>query len=220
MPISRTMSDVHFYEPAKGHGLAHDPLKAIVAPRPIGWMSTVDAAGAVNLAPYSFFNLFSTEPPILGFAGEKLSDTIVNARETGEFVFNMVSGALGPRMSATSYAWPHGVSEMEKAGIPAAPSRLVAAPRVAASPASFECKVLQVIPLVTLDGGATNSHLVLGQVVGVHIGRAFLKDGVFDTAAARPLARCGSWGDYALVSELIRMRRPRNENEAVMPERG
>lgn len=210
------MSDTHFYEPSKGHGLAHDPLKAIVAPRPIGWMSTLGKDGSVNLAPYSFFNLFTTNPPIIGFAGEKRSDTIVNARETGAFVYNMVSFALAARMSATSYAWPHGVSEMEKAGIAAAPSRLVAAPRVAASPANFECRVLQVIDLADLDGQPTGSHLVLGQVVGVHIARAVLKDGVFDTAAAEPLARCGSWGDYAVIRDLIRMRRPRSESEAVL----
>jgi flavin reductase (DIM6/NTAB) family NADH-FMN oxidoreductase RutF len=210
------MTDTHFYEPANGHGLRHDPFKAIVAPRPIGWISTVDAAGAVNLAPYSFFNAFSSHPPILGFAGEKLSDTIRNARDTGAFVYNVVNLALAERMSATSYAWPHGIDEMTKAGIAPAPCRLVAAPRVAASPASFECKVLQVIDLTDLDGAATNSRLVLGQVVGVHIDRAFIRDGVYDTAAAEHLARCGSWGDYAVVRDLIRMRRPDDEAAATL----
>ena len=210
------MSDAHFYEPAHGHGLRHDPFKAIVAPRPIGWISTIGTSGAVNLAPYSFFNAFSSDPPILGFAGDKLSDTVVNARDTGAFVYNVVSLALAERMSATSYAWPHGVDEMRKAGVEPAPCRIVAAPRVAASPASMECRTLQVIDLTDLDGKATNSHLVIGQVVGIHIDRAFLKNGVYDTAAAEPLARCGSWGDYAVVRELIQMRRPRDETEATL----
>ena len=211
------MTDAHFYEPAKGHGLRHDPFKAIVAPRPIGWISTLSTTGAVNLAPYSFFNAFSSNPPILGFAGEKLSDTVINARDTGAFVYNVVNSALAQRMSATSYAWPHGVDEMAKAGIAPASCRVVAAPRVAASPASMECRTLQVSNLTDLDGRATGAYLVLGQVVGVHIDRRYIANGVYDTAAAEPLARCGGWGDYAVVSDLIQLRRPRDEDEATLP---
>jgi flavin reductase (DIM6/NTAB) family NADH-FMN oxidoreductase RutF len=201
-------ADVHFYEPANGHGLAHDPIKAIVAPRPIGWISSQDAEGRVNLAPYSFFNAFSSRPPIIGFSSEKLSDSLHNAQQTGEFVFNLVTAALAAAMNATSAAVPPEIDEMVLAGLDAAPSRMVKPPRVAASPASLECKVLQIIHLHDLDGAPTRSHLVLGQVVGVHIDKAFLRDGKFDTAAAQPLARCGYLSDYAVVRELFEMPRP------------
>ena len=203
------MGDTHFYEPASGHGLDHDPIKAIVAPRPIGWISTVDVNGAVNLAPYSFFNAFCSRPPIIGFSSEKLSDSLANARATGEFVFNLATEPLAEAMNATSAAVAHGVDEMALAGLAAAPCRIVRAPRVAASPASLECKVLQIIDLNDLDGAPTEAHLVLGQVVGVHIDRAFLTDGRFDTARARPLARCGYLADYVVVDEIFKMRRPR-----------
>jgi flavin reductase (DIM6/NTAB) family NADH-FMN oxidoreductase RutF len=203
------MADVHFYEPAQGHGLAHDPIKAIVAPRPIGWISTVDTAGAVNLAPYSFFNAFSSRPPIIGFSSEKLSDSLANAQATGEFVFNLATASLAEAMNATSAAVAPGVDEMVLAGLEAAPCRIVRAPRVAASPASLECRVLQVLHLHDLDGVPTRSHLVLGQVVGVHIDRAFLTEGRFDTARAQPLARCGYLADYTVVREMFEMPRPR-----------
>lgn len=200
--------EFHFYAPEDGHGLAHDPMKAIIAPRPIGWISTVDASGGVNLAPYSFFNAICSRPPILAFSNEKESDSLRNARETGEFVFNMVGAELAQAMNKTSAAVAPDVDEMALAGLTPAPCRFVRAPRVAESPASMECRVLQIIHLHDLEGRPTRSHLVIGQVVGVHIRRRYLKDGVFDTAAARPLARCGSWGDYAVVSELIEMARP------------
>ena len=198
----------HFYEPAKGHGLAFDPIKSIVAPRPIGWISTVDAEGRVNLAPYSFFNAFSSRPPIIGFSNERESDSLANAKATGEFVFNLVTARLASAMNVTSELVPHGVDEMAMAELAPAPSRLVKPPRVAASPASFECKVLEIKPLTALDGTPTRATLVLGQVIGVHIDKAYLKEGVFDTAAAQPLARCGSLSDYAVVRELFQMSRP------------
>lgn len=210
------MTGTHFYEPASGHRLRHDPIKAIVAPRPIGWISTMSATGAVNLAPYSFFNLFSSSPPILGFASDKQSDTLTNARQTGEFVFNVVGAPMMAKMSATSYAWSHGIDEMTKAGIAAAPCRLVKPPRVAESPASFECKVLQIIPLIDLNGQPPGGTLVLGQAIGIHIDEACLKDGAFDTAAAEPVARCGGWGDYAIIRDLVRMKRPTSEDEATL----
>lgn len=210
------MSEFHFYEPSLGHGLKHDPFKAIIAPRPIGWISTVSPDGAVNLAPYSFFNGFTSSPPIIGFSSEKNSDSLLNARETGEFVYNMVGLALAQKMSATSYAWPRGVDEMEKAGIASAPSRIVKAPRVAEAAAAMECKVVQIVHLHDLDGKATDAHLVLGQVVGVHIDPQFLNDGMFDTAAVQPLARCGYLADYAVVTEMVKMKRPRDEAEATL----
>jgi len=198
----------HFYEPRLGHGLPHDPFKAIVAPRPIGWISTVDAEGRVNLAPYSFFNAFNTKPPVVGFCSEGPKDSVTNAEATGEFVCNLATRELAEAMNATSASLPRGQSEMEFAGLAAAPSRLVKPPRVAASPAALECRVTQIVVLTGLDGAAYGSRLVLGEVVGVHIDPNFLVDGRFDTAAARPIARCGYRGDYAEVSSLFEMLRP------------
>ncbi|HEX8916655.1 MAG TPA: flavin reductase family protein [Humisphaera sp.] len=202
------MSDFHFYDPAVGHGLAHDPFKAIVAPRPIGWISTVDEQGRVNLAPYSFFNAVCDTPPIVAFSSSGRKDSQRNAEATGEFVCNLATRPLAEAMNLTSATLPHGADEMAFAGLEAAPSRVVRPPRVAAAPAALECKLLQVIPLRDLTGNATANTLILGQVVGVHIDRAYLKDGIFDTAAARPIARCGYRGDYAEVASLFEMLRP------------
>src|SRR3954468_1049372 len=125
------MSETHFYEPRHGHGLPHDPFKAIVAPRPIGWISTVDAEGRVNLAPYSFFNAFCEAPPIVGFSSGGRKDSQRNAEATGEFVVNLAARRHAEAMNRTSAPLPHGVSEMEVAGLAAAPCRLVKPPRVA-----------------------------------------------------------------------------------------
>jgi len=208
------MREFHFYEPAAGHGLAHDPIKAIVAPRPIGWISTVDAAGTVNLAPYSFFNAFSSRPPIIGFSSERESDSLANCEATGEFVFNLVTEELAQVMNETSDNVPPEVDEMQMAGLAAAPSRIVRAPRVARSPAAFECKVLQIIRLHDLEGQPATGRLVLGQVVGVHIDPDYLVEGRFDTAKARPLARCGYLSDYAVVRELFDLPRPFQRRQA------
>lgn len=199
----------HYYDPRDGHGLAHDPIKAIVAPRPIGWISTVDANGRVNLAPYSFFNAFSTAPTVLGFASEGRKDSLANITATGEFVANLATRALAEAMNRTSAAVAHGIDEMALAGLASAPSRQVRPPRVAAAPAALECKLLQIVALNDLDGRPIGSHLVLGQVVGVHIDRAFLRDGIFDTVAARPIARLGYRGDYAEVTASFEMIRPK-----------
>ena len=201
--------DEHFYEPRLGHGLPHDPFKAIVAPRPIGWITTVDAGGRVNLAPYSFFNAFNSSPPIVGFASEGRKDSLRNVEATGEFVCSLATRPLAEAMNRTSLPLPHGESEMEAAGIEAAPSRLVRPPRVAASPAALECRLLQVVALRNLEGEAVDTHLVLGQVVGVHIGRAYLTEGRFDLRAARPIGRCGYRGDYAELGAMFEMVRPR-----------
>ncbi len=204
------MAEIHFYAPPQKHGLKHDPLKAIVAPRPIGWISTVDAQGVVNLAPYSFFNAFSSRPAIVGFSSEKISDSLNNARETGEFVFNLATAPLALQMNTTSTAVLPQVDEMALAGLAGAPCRIVRAPRVAASPAALECKVLQIIHLHDLDGAPTAAHLVLGQVVGVHVDMAFVRDGIFDTVGAQTLARCGYWSDYTVVRDIFDMPRPPN----------
>lgn len=187
--------------------LPHDPLKAIVAPRPVGWVSTMNLAGDVNLAPYSFFNAFSSAPMILGFSSEGAKDSATYARETGEFVWNLASFDLRHAMNASAAPLPRGTSEFAHAGLAAAPSRLVRPPRVAASPAALECKVTGIIELHDIDGGSVNCFLVLGQVVGVHIDDRFIVNGRVDTAAMQPLARCG-YADYAVVDKVISLVRP------------
>ena len=198
----------YFYQPAAGHGLRHDPFKAIVAPRPIGWISTRARSGETNLAPYSFFNAFSSSPPIIGFSSEGYKDSVRNAEETGEFVANFATKRLAEAMNATSAAVARGVDEMQLAGLDAAPCRVVAPPRVAAAPAALECKLLQVIRLHDLEGNALGNFLVLGQVVGVHIDPRYLRDGLFDTAAAQPIMRAGYRGDYAEIGRMFEMLRP------------
>jgi flavin reductase (DIM6/NTAB) family NADH-FMN oxidoreductase RutF len=198
----------YFYEPSKGHGLPHSPFKAIVAPRPIGWISTISSGGQVNLAPYSFFNAFSEAPPIVGFSSGGEKDSVRNARETGEFVANLATRPLAEQMNLTSLNLPYGESEMDLAGLAAAPSTLVRPPRVALASAALECKVTRIVELQDHAGRKVGSFLVLGEVVGVHIDPAYLKDGIFDAAAARTIARCGYQGDYAEVSSLFEMIRP------------
>jgi len=204
------MSDMHFYEPATGHGLPHDPFKAIVAPRPVGWISTLSAAGRPNLAPYSFFNAVGDTPPMVAFSSSGAKHSVENAEATGEFVCNLATRALAEAMNATSAVVPEEVDEFTLAGLEPAPCRVVAPPRVAASPAALECRLLQVIDLVDLDGVSTGNRLAIGQVVGVHIDRAYLRDGLFDTAAAGAIARAGYRDEYfeATPETLFRMLRP------------
>jgi flavin reductase (DIM6/NTAB) family NADH-FMN oxidoreductase RutF len=203
------MSDpVHFYDPAQGHGLSHDPFKAIVAPRVIGWISSRDADGRINLAPYSFFGAFASFPYVIGFSSEGRKDSIANIEATREFVWNMSTRPLAERMNRTSAPVGPDVDEFELAGLTKAPGRNVAVPHVAESPAALECKLLQVIRLNNLDGEPMNNWLALGQVVGVHIRREFLRDGLFDTHAARPIMRAGYRADYAEIGEMFQMIRP------------
>ena len=205
------MADTHFYEPKDGHQLPHDPFKAIVAPRPIGWISTVDTQGRPNLAPYSFFNAFCENPPVVGFSSSGRKDSQTNAEETGEFVVNLATRRQAKAMSRTSAALPHEVNEFEVADLRAASSRLVRPPRVADAPAALECRLLLVLPITDLDGQSTPNTLILGQVVGVRIDPAFLKNGLFDIVAAGTIARCGYRGDYAEVTRVFEMLRPFSE---------
>ncbi|CAD6529726.1 hypothetical protein LMG27952_02343 [Paraburkholderia hiiakae] len=202
------MSNTYFYDPAQGHGLPHDPFKAIVAPRVIGWISSRASNGVLNLAPYSFFGAFATFPPIIGFCSEGRKNSISNIEETGEFVWNLTSKALAPQMNRTSAPVAADVDEFALAGLTAAPGRSVAVPHVAESPAALECKLLQIVRLKTLDGTPMDNWLALGQVVGVHIREEFLKDGIFDTRAAQPVMRAGYRADYAQIGEMFQMVRP------------
>jgi len=203
------MADFHFYEPEKGHGLTHDPFKAIVAPRPIGWISTLDAAGRVNLAPYSFFNAVCDHPPMVMFSSSGFKDTVNNIEATGEFVCNLVTRPLAEKMNQTSASLPHGTNEFEFAGLEPAPSRLVKPPRVAAAPAALECRLVEIIQLHSLDGVRLDQYVTLGQVVGVHIDCAYLKDGVFDLLATHPVQRAGYIADYTEATNGFKMSRPR-----------
>lgn len=198
-----------FYEPDKRDRgvLRHDPFKAVVAPRPIGWITSVDADGRINLAPYSFFNGVNSRPPLVMFASEGRKDSVTNIEATGEFVCNLATWNLREAMNATSAPLPLGVNEMERAGLTAAPSRLVRAPRVAAAPCALECRLLRIFILDDLVGTPTDCHVVFGQVIGVHIDDHFIKDGLLDTAAMQPIARCG-YDQYASVESVFSMARP------------
>lgn len=197
-----------FYEPAAGHPLPRDPFKAIVAPRPIGWISAVDARGRVNLAPYSFFNAVSADPHMVMFSSEGEKDALAFARETGEFVCNLATFDLREAMNATSAPLPRGESEFAHAGLTPAPSRIVKAPRVAESPVALECKLVQIVPLTATDG-RTVYHMAIGEVVGVHIDDRFLVDGFLDIAAMRPIARAGYFDYFVATPETkFSIRRP------------
>ncbi|SPE38344.1 Nitrilotriacetate monooxygenase component B [Candidatus Sulfopaludibacter sp. SbA3] len=203
------MPDFHFYEPSKGHNLSHDPFKAIVAPRPIGWISTSDADGRVNLAPYSFFNAVCDRPPMIMFSSAGWKDTVSNIQATGEFVCNLVTRPLAEKMNQTSASLPRGVNEFEFAGLAPAPSRMVGPPRVADAPAALECRLVQIIQLSDLEGATLDQYMTIGQVVGVHIDRAYLNEGLFDLLATHPVQRAGYVADYTEATAGFKMARPR-----------
>ncbi len=202
---------IHFYEPAQGHGLPHDPFNAIVGPRPIGWVSTRATDGVLNLAPYSFFNAFNYTPPIVGFCSIGHKDSVRNVEATGEFVWNLVTRDLAEAMNQTCAAVPPEVDEFALAGLTPEPSRIVSVPRVKESPVGFECRVSQIVQLTSAAGEPIESWLVLGEVVGVHIAQHLLKDGVYDTAHAGHILRGGGPADYFTVGpeQLFRLFRPR-----------
>jgi len=201
---------MHFYEPRNGHGLRHDPFNAIIAPRPIGWISTCSEDGAPNLAPYSFFNAFNYTPPLIGFSSLGEKDSVRNARATGEFVWNLVSRPLAEAMNQSCAPVPYGVNEFVLAGLDTAPSRLVRPPRVAASLVSMECKVTQIVQLQTQTGAPLNTWLTMGEVLAVHIDDSLIEDGTYQTAKGQPVMRGGGPADYFTIDpdQLFRMTRP------------
>jgi flavin reductase (DIM6/NTAB) family NADH-FMN oxidoreductase RutF len=197
-----------FYDAIKNdHGLRNDPFKAIVAPRPIGWITSISAKGEINLAPYSYFNAVSNRPNVVMFSSEGRKDSVAFVEETREFVCSLTTWDLRDEMNATSEPLERGVNEMERTGLKAAPSRLVKPPRVADSPCALECKLLKIVGLDDIEGSRTDRYIVFGQVVGVHIDDRFIIDGRLDTAAMKPIARCG-YDQYAVVERLFSMRRP------------
>jgi len=202
------MPNFHFYEPSQGHNLPHDPFKAIVAPRPIGWISTSDADGRVNLAPYSFFNAVCDQPPMVMFSSAGLKDTVANIKATGEFVCNLVTRPLADKLHSSPATLPHGITQFDFAGLVPAPSRIVKPPRVAEAPAALECRLVEVIQLHDLDGTKLHQYLTIGQVVGVHIDPTYVKDGLFDLLATHPIQRAGYVADYTEATTGFKMARP------------
>ncbi len=198
-----------FYEPNKrNHGLPHDPFKALISPRPIGWISTISASGAVNLAPYSFFNAISARPPVLMFSSEGEKDSVRFARETGVFCHNLVSADLTEAMNITSAPLERGASEFAAAGLTPVPCERIAAPRVKEAKAALECRVLSITPLPRLDGRIGTNIIVIGEVVGIHVDDSLISaDGRIDVAAVGILARLG-YMDYTAVRETFALDRP------------
>ncbi|WON78084.1 flavin reductase family protein [Serratia sp. UGAL515B_01] len=195
----------YYYEPAAGHGLPHDPLNAIIGPRPIGWISSLSASGQRNLAPYSFFNCFNYHPPIIGFASTGWKDSVANIVETGEFVWNLVTRPLAEAMNKSSASLPRGEDEFTFAGLTPITGVRIKAERVAESPVNFECRLTQCIQLQNATGGKVNTWLVLGEVVAVHIAPTLLdENGIYQTAAAQPVLRAGGPSAYYGISDLCR----------------
>jgi flavin reductase (DIM6/NTAB) family NADH-FMN oxidoreductase RutF len=202
-----------FYKPNEGHGLPHNPFNAIVAPRPIGWISTRSSDGVDNLAPYSFFNAVAYEPPQVMFASTSAKpdqantkDTVANIRDTGVFACNVVSYALRDAMNASSAALPAGADEFAHAGLVKAECDTIACSYVPAAPAVLECKLTQIVQLP----GASNVA-VFGEVTGVRIQDQYLVDGQFDVSLFQPLSRLG-YRDYSAVRELFSLARPDDNN--------
>ena len=202
-----------FYQPSlRDHGLRHDPFKALVVPRPIGWISSLDAEGRPNLAPYSFFNAMAADPPVVVFGtglrprGPERKDSQANIEATGEFVANLSTESLKTEMNASSASLPAGADEFVPAGLATLPSRLVKPPRVALSPVALECRYLQTVELPCDTPGRAN-YAVFGQVIGIHIDESLIVDGRVDILRARPLARLG-YMDYTVLDNVFAMDRP------------
>jgi flavin reductase (DIM6/NTAB) family NADH-FMN oxidoreductase RutF len=190
-----------FYEPKNGHGLPHSPFNAIVAPRPIGWISTRGSQGD-NLAPYSFFNALAYDPPQVMFSGG-LKDSIRNVQETGVFAVNVVSEGALPQMNVTSTKLPRGTDEFVQAGVEKAECNTISCPRVAMSPATLECRASHILPLL----GDDNDWIVIAEVTGIHIREEYMTDGRLDLTKVRPAARLG-YRDYAIITSLFELSRP------------
>lgn len=199
-----------FYQPKNGHQLPHNPLKAIVTPRPIGWIGTRSKEGALNLAPYSFFNVICDNPPLLMFCSSGYKDSVAFVEETGEFTANMVGAHLAKEMNATSVNSPRGVSEFDYAGLTPAACEMIKAPRVAEAYAALECVAVEVKRLTGKDGALAESYMVIGEIVGVHIDEAILVDGRIDITKSQPVSRLG-YMDFATTDKVYEMFRPKWE---------
>jgi flavin reductase (DIM6/NTAB) family NADH-FMN oxidoreductase RutF len=200
-----------YYEPHKNnHGLKFNPFKSCIVPRPIAWISSVNRAGVVNLAPFSQCNILGWDPPYVMFSAftrfdGRRKDSVANVEETGEFVFNMATYALREAVVLTSMVEEAGVDEMAQAGLTPLASTVVKPPRVAECPIAMECKHYSTSVLPSATEGLYNS-VVMGRVVGIHIDDDIIIDGgKLDMVKARPLARMG-YLDYTSVTEVFEMR--------------
>ncbi|OGA02168.1 MAG: hypothetical protein A3I00_02560, partial [Betaproteobacteria bacterium RIFCSPLOWO2_02_FULL_64_12] len=192
---------------------------ALVVPRPIGWISTIGPDGNVNLAPYSFFNLVSGDPPFVMFSSAPRKDSQRNAEQNGEFVFNIATWELKDAMNASSAEFGPEVSEPEAVGIEMAPSRQVRPPRVARSPVAMECRYVKTVELVSSDGKRSRSSIVIGEVIGIYIDDSVIVDGIVDVTRIKPIARLG-YMDYCVVDSFFTMRMPSapGQSEAAKPQ--
>lgn len=210
-----------FYEPKNGHALSHDPLGAIVVPRPIGWISTLSAESVPNLAPYSFFNAVAYHPPQVMFSATGnhrlggLKDAVVDAQTTGEFVANLATWELKEQMNASSVPAPHDVDEFTYAGLTKQESMLVKCPHVAESPIHLECRYIQSLDMPSDDPNNANI-VVFGEVIGVYIDDRVLVDGKIDFLKVRPIGRLG-YLDFVEVNNVFSMVRPDWVDEDPVP---
>jgi len=198
---------MYYTTDTNGHGLAHDPFKAIVAPRPIGWIGTRSADGIPNLGPYSFFNAICDNPKLVMFSSDGVKDSVANAGQTGEFTTSFVSHDLAERMNLSSVNAPPEIDEFGYSGLTALKGNSVSAPYVAEAYAALECKVTQIFKPLTVSGDNANNTVVIGQVVAIHIKECIVTDGRIDVSKARPVARLG-YRDYCTVSSVFEMIRP------------
>lgn len=190
------------YQPRTGHGLPHDPLNAIIGPRPIGWISSRSGSGQDNLAPYSFFNCFNYQPPIIGFASSGWKDSVQNISESKVFVWNLATRPLAEAMNESSASVSS--DEFALAGLTPVAASHIDCSMVAESPVNFECRLTQLIRLQDAQGGELESWLVLGEAVAIHINEALLEDGIYQTARAQPILRAGGPSAYYGISEAQR----------------
>ena len=199
---------MHYDPIKKNHGLAHDPLTALVVPRPIGWISTISRDGVNNLAPYSFFNAISTAPPFVMFSSAEYKNSQQHAEETGEFVHSLTTWDLREEMNTTSGSYGPEVSEPEVAKLEMVPSLMVKPPRVKLSPVAFECKYVKTVTLPPTNGVPNPYSIVIGQVVSIYIDDVVIANGIIDLSKARPIARLGYLDQYTVVDNIFKMRRP------------
>lgn len=197
---------MHYDAIANTHGLRHDPFKALVAPRPIGWISTLSRLGVVNLAPYSFFNAVGTNPHYVMFASGGRKDSQRNAEETGEFVCSLATYDLRREVHQTGAPMPPDTDEMALVGLTPAPSMYVKPPRVKESPVALECRYHQTVELPSADGGQGDYSMVIGLVVGIYVADEMIDGGIVDVRRLRPIARLG-YADYAVIDDVFEIAR-------------
>ncbi|MQG06399.1 MAG: flavin reductase family protein [SAR202 cluster bacterium] len=201
-----------FYEVTeKNDWLTH--FKSLIVPRPIGWISSKNNDGQINLAPYSFFNAIATIPPmvVIGPGGYSKSgnnkDTLLNIKNNPEFVCNFVSWDVKDIMNESSYSFDNNESEIEKLNIETENSTMVSIPRVKLSPAHFECTLFKIIDLPSDSKGNPN-HLIIGNIIGINISDKIIKNDRIDIGELKPISRMG-YDDYALINTIFSMKRPK-----------